>query len=562
MIDQLPSDLLVDLISRVGPMVVRVNSVIHRTYLDNRAIIHARWMMDGRVVVPTTIEELQALDGKYTIPLYPIGARLLASDRDDVIRYALEHDLLEVSSTILIRLIGRPDLMALVKSTAVSTPVASTLYIEHCEIPIRQIREQVYAVTQSGINTLNAIDQLVELIRTRDGSECMGVVVNNLDSSTSWLMVALIINARLSDRDIAWFINLLDRVSPLDRRQLITHIPSSRLIDVIRCAIKEKMKWSLNEDEWHVFARLDLDSARRVSTDDNLSPLVKSLYNDVEQPTAIDLSIIAPHYHRLYVEQWPNVEFTGVDNCGVANDYTRRWGQRYDFSYVMTHFNGRYGINPQTPLTAVNVIKTIKLRAKFDWFGMIRSAIDELIDHSPDGSYTSWFNQKYPTVGDGGRELGMHWDGSWLVPDCEIENGVPESLTWTRILLFIIEHTHDYIPLFMEYLNLPRNIFLILRPRLTHRGQPIDDDTLAQLVADQSSNHVFVDDLPGRWPSCSDSGRRSTGRRSTGRRSTGRRSTMVCRHWIHTTNIMGLRFPTHSNPPTTQSFEDFVKSCV
>ena len=589
----LPVEVLAEIIAETGPESIGDSPAFLRVYQEYKPYIRSRWLVSGHNIIPESIDELKFLEGtgptpfhtrshrKYTIPYYPVGANLLASNQEDIIRYALEHNLLTIGQSTLIHLIGRPALMSLVPPMTLSVPIATTLYSEYAELPTAQLQQQVYSVSPSSDSAHRAINQLIELIRTREDGERLATFMNNMDSSISWLMVGLTICTRLSNRDIIWLISTLNRVSPPNRCRLITHLLPLRLIDAIESDLRQDPvdsnentndstmgPWNLTDVEWHAIARNDLEIARMSSTDTNLGPLAASLYHSVEHPASTDLSTIDPHYHRLYVEQWPNVEFTGVDDHWVANDYTRVWGKRYDFNYVMNHYSSRQPICPRTPLTAVNVIKSIKLKANFDWFGMIRSAIDELIDHSPDGSYTSWFDRTYPKVGDGGKELGMHMEGSRLVPDCEIKNGVPDTLPLTKILLFIVEHTSVYIYFKMEYLNLPRNIFRIIRPRLVYRGQPFNDDTLARLVSDQAPGHVFIDDLPGRWPSWTNSSQgrsvcqRSTRRRSVCQRSTSRRSTMVCRHWIHTTNLTGLRFPIADDSSKTQSLEDFVNSCV
>lgn len=523
---KLPLEILSRIIVEVGREIVDVSPAFKQAYEEYQHLIHSKWLAADIPVHPITPLDLKQLGDKVRLSLH-VGVSLLHSTCDDAAKYAIEHNMLQLSQHDYVRLIGRPELMSLVDLPLTSSSLATPLFTSRCELSPR-LKDQVFHLLGNPTAIYDACEEVVQHIKERNEEQLKQSLNDSFQLTGQESLVAMICN-RLYNRDIAWFITFLDRSSTNAHMHMFNYFPAPRLHDIVKCAIDTGMRWNLYTNEWYMLALDDLELARAVSTDARLDPMAKSLYHQHERPANVSLGVVPSLYHYLFVEQWPSVEFMDVNHNDVALVYTKRWGSRYGTSYVSKYFHYPYSITPQTTLAAINVVSCIKYRIKLNWASLIRLAIEELINHSPDGSYTSWFDRQYPDIGDGGKELGMKNVNGWLVPNFEIENGVPESLPRTRILLYLIEHTTDYIYFEIDYLNLPPNIFRILRKRLVYMGQPFTDDKFPEIVLVYSSGVVFVEDQAGRWPSMQQDDDR-------------RRSALISWSWIHTNNLKGLDF--------------------
>ena len=548
---KLPTEILVEIIIRAGPRSIEANSVLYRAYMEYRHLIRAKWISAGMDVFPIELMDLKHLNElnqnsttKYKIPCYPTGAALLHSDDDEAIEYALEHDLLELSQQTFIRLIGRPHLMSLVKVPLTDASMTEPLFARVYELN-RELREQLYRMYNVSSPDYDLIEKTSKMIVERNDKEIM----KNIDSMSASNCLTIFLEyiySTLQIKDIIWFISFLDKADSGTHQHLFFSITKKHLNDVIEYAGKNNVRWSLYTNEWYVVASDNLELARAVSTDARLDSMAKSLYHGDENPASSSLLVVPQLYHFLFVEQWPRVEFTDVDINSVADRYTRRWGNKYDQGFVASNFTNRTGVVPCTPITGIKTVSCLKYTAKFDWVKMVMNAIEELVDHSPDGSYTSWFDAMYPKVGDGGKELGMRREGMWFIPDTDIKNGVPDTLPLTKTLLYVIEHTSEHIFFSPIFLNLPNNIFRILRPRLVYRGQPFNDDEFAQFITDDFSYLTYLDDRAGRWPCANNSDEFR------------KRSSVMCWPLFHTNNLKGLNIkftetaqPTLDTPLTT-----------
>ena len=520
----LPDDILVELIVRSGPRLLEVCTRFYHAYLTDRAYIRACWLRQGLNVWPVTIDELKFLN-KHKLTTYPAVVTLLATATDETIRYALEHDVIETSPHTLLRLVRRPELMTLVKLDYTNPSVlyyglALELLEYSVELPDCALKQHLYQsfhVTDPD-HHLHQASRLLQAVRCRSTDQV------NREKYPGGLA------RRFSTDDLIWW---LEHIGQLP---VLFELTDDQVVDLLQRSIELKRRWDLYETEWYYVASVDLDLARQATTDYRLGPMATSLYHNRDEPKSVYLFSVPNQYHWLYVENWPKVEFYGVNDRAIAARYVSVWGRRYDTAYVRQHYRYDGTIAPKTPRTAVMVVQYLNFRVPFNWLELVYQSIKELVDHSPDGSYTSWFDRQYPTIGDGGAEHSFQYKGGWYVPNYEVMNGVPEHLPRTRTLVYLIEHTNEYIEFDMRYLNLPRSVFRLLRPRLTYFSQPFNDERLGEIVAHEAREFVFLKDTPGRFPPA---------------QSSTRRSRLMYEKWIHVENLANLVIPAAKLDPLT-----------
>lgn len=497
-VTQLPLELLAEIIVWAGPQSLLISRVFYEAYLEYRAIIRGRWLLRGLPLTPTTVSELRYLIEQRSlhppIPWYPSGVNLLMGIDNDLVTMALTHRLIELPSHAYLHVMNRPQLFKLIHQQleTISVTVANSLALSNFTPPDRDTARIVYA--QQYVNhspTLQLIDEVCEEIRARQ-LWTTRVYLRSCTINGSALF------CRLTPTDYAWFISFVDREYPSVRHHL-TILASYMVKEYLQAALEQQAQWSLSDPEWHRLAMVDLEATRQLSRSDNLYSLTISLHKNHQRPYTTDLTHIDEMYQFLYVRQWPRVRFSGLHMTMLCRIAIYKGYRELATPEVLMYYSS-WMVSPGTVSIARKLIDRYRLQLKCNWPMMIWGSMIELINHSPDGSYTSWYDKL----------------------DCDSV----ETLPRTAVLNYLLKETTDRIVFEPYMLNLPPTIYRQLRPRLIINHQSFTDDELIQYLSALKLTLTYVIDRPNRWPPNGDG--------------YYRRSTRVSWSWIHLNNLPRL----------------------